>query len=126
MAGIMIEPMAATSAMATPVSPAKSVLATMVTCASPPRMWPTRTFENSTKRVGDARLVHERPGEHEQRHGHDGEAVAPRHHLARQHQQVGRFPEEIDPAHGHDAEHVADRDPQRHQGEKSTNQDGVP
>ncbi len=48
MAGIMIEPIAATSAMATPVSPAKSVLATIVTWASPPRMWPTSTLENST------------------------------------------------------------------------------
>ncbi len=43
-------PSPAASACATPLMPAKIMLATTFTCASPPRMWPTSAAANSKMR----------------------------------------------------------------------------
>ena len=43
-----IEPKAEVSATAEPESPAKRIEERMLTCASPPRTWPIKDFENST------------------------------------------------------------------------------
>ncbi len=42
--------MAATSAEEEPEIPAKNMLTTVTTCASPPRMWPTRAWAKVTSR----------------------------------------------------------------------------
>src|SRR5882724_8231042 len=47
MLGPAMAPMAAHSARATPVTPAKSMLVRMTTYARPPRRWPTRLLANS-------------------------------------------------------------------------------
>src|SRR5882672_2089009 len=47
MLGASIEPMAAHSASATPVTPANSMLVSTTTYARPPRKWPTRLLANS-------------------------------------------------------------------------------
>ena len=51
MDGIMIEPMAAVSAAEDPETPEKKIVATMTTCASPPRTWPTSTLAKRTSRA---------------------------------------------------------------------------
>ena len=50
MAGIIIEPKAEASAVAEPEMPEKNMLETMVTWASPPRIWPTSEREKATMR----------------------------------------------------------------------------
>ena len=51
MAGIMIEPIAAVSAVAEPDTPEKMAAETTETWASPPRRWPTSALANSTIRT---------------------------------------------------------------------------
>ena len=50
MAGIIIDPRAEASAVAEPEMPEKNMLQTMVTWAKPPRTWPTRARERTTRR----------------------------------------------------------------------------
>jgi hypothetical protein len=49
MLGISMDPTAAQSARATPVTPAKNMLATMVTWANPPLRWPTMLSARSIR-----------------------------------------------------------------------------
>ena len=49
-AGIRVDPSADVSATADPERPANSIDDRMLTCARPPRMWPMKAWENSTRR----------------------------------------------------------------------------
>ena len=74
MPGIRIEPSAATSATAEPEISAKNIDAPIDTCASPPRIQPNSARRERDQALRDARRVHDRAGQDEQRDREQREA----------------------------------------------------
>ena len=70
--------MAAVSATADPLMPAKNMLAAMLTWARPPVMWPTRLFGKLNDLVRQLTFVHDVAGRDKEGDGHDGKTVQTR------------------------------------------------
>ncbi len=83
MAGIITEPTAAESAAAEPEMPAKNMLATTDTMASPPVTHPTRTLAKLISRREMPPLSIKAPAKQEERHRLENRGVRPPEHLLR-------------------------------------------